>query len=52
MRGFPTRVFLQMMRYIDTHYDRRLSLSDLAKEMNLNANYLSQVFKRRQARRF
>lgn len=41
-----------MMRYIDTHYDRRLSLSDLAKEMNLNANYLSQVFKKETGKTF
>ncbi len=50
--GLSNAGFLQMMRYIDTHYDRRLSLSDLAKEMNLNANYLSQVFKKETGKTF
>lgn len=39
-----------MINYIDTHYDRGLSLGELAREMNLNANYLSQVFKKRPAK--
>lgn len=41
-----------MIRYIDTHYDRSLSLGDLAREMNLNPNYLSQVFKKETGKTF
>ena len=44
--------FLRMIRYIDTHYDRSLSLGDLAREMNLNPNYLSQVFKKETGKTF
>lgn len=44
--------FLQMINYIDTHYDRGLSLGELAREMNLNANYLSQVFKKETGKTF
>lgn len=44
--------FLQMMRYIDSHYDQGLTLNQLAEEMNLNANYLSQVFKKETGKTF
>ena len=44
--------FLKMIHYIDTHYDQGLSLGDLALEMNLNANYLSQVFKKETGKTF
>lgn len=38
--------FLQMMDYITTHYQRDISLSDIADSLHLNPNYLSQVFKK------
>lgn len=38
--------FLYMMKYIDTHLSEGFSLQQLAKELNMNANYLGQVFKR------
>ena len=44
--------FIQMMSYINSHYDQGLSLNQLAKEMNLNANYLSQVFKKETGKTF
>lgn len=44
--------FLEMIHYINTHYDRGLSLGELAREMNLNANYLSQVFKKETGKTF
>lgn len=38
--------FLYMMKYIDTHLSEGFSLQQLAKEINMNANYLGQIFKR------
>lgn len=37
---------LKMMLYINTHYNEELSVSKLAGVLHLNANYLSQVFKK------
>ncbi|HIW74919.1 MAG TPA: response regulator [Firmicutes bacterium] len=50
--GLSNSRFLQMMRYIDSHYDQGLTLNQLAEEMNLNANYLSQVFKKETGKTF
>ena len=50
--GLSNARFLQMMSYINNHYDQGLSLNQLAEEMNLNANYLSQVFKRETGKTF
>ena len=44
--------FIQMMSYINSHYEQGLTLNQLAKEMNLNANYLSQVFKKETGKTF
>lgn len=38
--------FLHMINYIDLHLTEDCSLQKLANEMNMNANYLGQVFKR------
>ncbi len=38
--------FLYMLKYIDTHLSEGFSLQQVAKEINMNANYLGQVFKR------
>ena len=38
--------FLYMIKYIDLHLTEDCSLQQLAKEMNMTANYLGQVFKR------
>lgn len=38
--------FLHMVKYVDTHLTEGCSLQQLAKEMNMNANYLGQIFKR------
>lgn len=50
--GLSNSRFIQMMSYINSHYDQGLSLSQLSKEMNLNANYLSQVFKKETGKTF
>ncbi len=50
--GLSNSSFIQMMSYINSHYDQGLSLNQLAKEMNLNANYLSQVFKKETGKTF
>ncbi len=44
--------FIQMMSYVNSRYDRGLTLNELAKEMNLNANYLGQVFKKETGKTF
>lgn len=38
--------FLYMIKYIDLHLTEDCSLQQLAREMNMTANYLGQVFKR------
>lgn len=38
--------FLHMIKYIDIHLTDSCSLQQIAQEMNMNANYLGQVFKR------
>ncbi len=38
--------FLQMLEYIDGHLHEDCSLKRLGKAMNMNANYLGQIFKR------
>ena len=38
--------FLQIIRYIHSHYREDLSLGSLAEVMHLNASYVSQLFSR------
>lgn len=38
--------FLKIMKYINTYYQNDISLSDVAAVVNLNPNYISQVFKK------
>lgn len=38
--------FLKIMKYINTCYSENITLKDVAKVVNLNPNYISQVFKR------
>lgn len=38
--------FLKIIKYINTYYSQNISLKDVAKVVNLNPNYISQVFKK------
>lgn len=38
--------FLKIIRYINTYYSENITLKDVAKVVNLNPNYISQVFKK------
>lgn len=38
--------FLKIIKYINTYYSENISLKDVAKVVNLNPNYISQVFKK------
>lgn len=38
--------FLKIMKYINTYYNENITLTDVAKVVNLNPNYISQVFKK------
>ncbi len=44
--------FIQMMSYINSHYEQGLTLNELAKKLNLSANYLSQAFKKETGKTF
>lgn len=38
--------FLKIMKYINTYYNENISLKDIAEVVNMNPNYISQVFKK------
>lgn len=38
--------FLKIIKYINTYYNENITLKDVAKVVNLNPNYISQVFKK------
>lgn len=38
--------FLKIMKYINTYYNENITLKDVAKVVNLNPNYISQLFKK------
>lgn len=38
--------FLKIMKYINSNYNQNITLKDVANVVNLNANYISQVFKK------
>lgn len=38
--------FLKIMQYINTYYNENITLKDVAKVVNLNPNYISQLFKK------
>lgn len=38
--------FLKIIKYINTYYSENITLKDVAKVVNLNPNYISQVFKK------
>ncbi len=40
------QTFLQMMSFITSNYHENISLSDIADDLYLNSNYLSQIFKK------
>lgn len=48
MENFSTfnNNFLYVMKYINENYHKNISTTIIAKELNLNANYISQLFKK------
>ncbi|MCR5770072.1 MAG: response regulator [Butyrivibrio sp.] len=44
--SFSNTYFLKIMKYINTYYNENLSLKDVAAVVNLNPNYVSQLFKK------
>lgn len=38
--------FLKIMKYINSYYNENISLKDVAEVVNMNPNYISQVFKK------
>lgn len=38
--------FLKIMKYINTYYNENITLKDVARVVNLNPNYISQLFKK------
>ena len=45
-KSFSNTYFLKIMKYINTYYNENLSLGDVAAVVNLNPNYVSQLFKK------
>lgn len=45
-KSFSNTYFLKIMKYINTYYNENLSLKDVAAVVNLNPNYVSQLFKK------
>lgn len=43
--GIASTSIKQAMRYVDEHYERDISLKDVAKQVHLNPSYLSVLFK-------
>ena len=44
--GLSNTYFLKIMKYINTYYNENITLRDVANIVNLNPNYISQLFKK------
>nr|WP_302594546.1 helix-turn-helix domain-containing protein [uncultured Acetatifactor sp.] len=44
--GLSNVYFLRIMKYVNTYYHENITLRDVAKMVNLNPNYISQLFKK------
>lgn len=44
--AFNNTYFLKIMKYINTYYNENITLKDVAAVVNLNPNYVSQIFKK------
>ena len=45
-QNFTNGTFLKLMRYINDNYRNEISLTSAAQAMNMNSNYISQLFKK------
>lgn len=45
-RAFTNVTFMKLMKYVNDHYRGEISLSSAAQALNMNSNYVSQLFKR------
>ncbi len=44
--GQNNTYFLKVMKYVNTYYNENITLRDVARVVNLNPNYISQLFKK------